>query len=138
MEKILLSLSCIFLTILVSGEGKLSARSQQSDTVNIKKVLKQIARDNTYQMDSNPEINQNQNFQRLLLSGTTFDFLKIAMENKSPVVRLYAFKAVAQRMDAIPEELITKFKKDSSLVKVKYLDSTGEAPVNQIANGFLN
>lgn len=137
MKQIFIFIICIITAGSVSFAGNTSALKNTDDSVKIRKILKQIAKENVFEEDGNTTEVQQQNFRLLKSSGSTFDFLKIAMNDKNPVVRLYAFKAASERMDELPVDLVLKFKKDSSIVKVRSHNKTTEVPVYIVANSFL-
>lgn len=111
--------------------------SQPRDSVKLNKLIKQIARENTYQLKSQGSNAQEQVYRRFAQSASTFEFLKIAMENKAPMVRLFAFKAIAERMDDLPDALVVKFKTDTTPIKMLEGNEVTEVPLYRIANGFL-
>lgn len=138
MKKVLAILLPLLLTGFLSTAGTSEIHHSSADTIKIKKVVKRIAKENFYDMTGRPGDVQQINFDLLTRAGSPFDFLKIAMEDKNPVVRLYAFKALARRMDNIPMEVINKFRSDTSQIKVFVNGETKDVPINQIANSFLN
>lgn len=132
-----LTLLSFFFTTSVCLAESTNATIQQKDTVNRSKLIRQISKENTYILRNEENTNQLKNYRRFSQSGTTYDFLKIAMENENPIIRIYAFRAVAERMDNLPSELVNKFKSDTTLVKANDGTRTKEITVSEIINGFL-
>lgn len=108
------------------------------DSITIKKLIADIASENTFEVASAYHPQSLQTKRALLLDKQgAFDLLKLCMENSNAVVRLYAFKALADKMDNMPKELVEKFQKDQTKVTIKTLKGNIERPVWQVANGFL-
>lgn len=111
---------------------------QTQDSITVKKLLSDIAKDNVFQPDAamNERTLQIKRGQ-LLTRQSPFDLLKICMENSNAVVRLYAFKALADKMDNLPSEVVSKFRKDTTLVTFQTIHGNKQIPVSEVANGFL-
>lgn len=103
----------------------------------MKKLINEIAKENVFILGNPKSTDQPGSYKKLIQSGSVYDFLRIAMDNKNPVVRLYAFRAVASRMDNLPAELVMKFKNDTTLITVRSGTEEKQVPVNQVANGYL-
>lgn len=129
----------ITIIICFCGLNQAEAGHLQSvrDTVKLSKLLRQIAKEKVFLIHDEQGSNQQTNFRRFSQSATPYEFMKIAMENKNPIVRLYAFRAVAERMDDLPVELVEKFKNDHTPVTVGEADIEREMPLSEVANGFL-
>lgn len=128
---------CGFLAMITTTYADVSQEANQADTVKLKKLLKEIASEDVYDMTAQNQSTQQQLYYRLLNAGSKFDFLKLAMEQKDPMIRIYAFKAIAETMDDLPAELVVKFKHDETPVKVLAGHIEKELPVSEIINGFL-
>lgn len=136
MKLILLTLFISFATL--SARANNHGTSHTQDSITVKKLLADIAKDNAFQSDvifneQTPQMKRGQ----ILGRQSPFDLLKICMENSNAVVRLYAFKALAEKMDNLPRELVSKFRNDSTLVTFQTIHGNTQIPVSQIANGFL-
>lgn len=107
------------------------------DSVKIKKLIKELAKDNVFIVADHSDDKSNGAYDKLVQYGSPYDFLKIAMDNRNPVVRLYAFRAIAARMDNLPAELVLKFKEDTTMITVLSDGQEKKLPVNQVANGYL-
>lgn len=111
-----------------------------SDTVHLKKLMKQMGDYNIFEIPGSlPHSTvQTERSEKMAKELSPYDLMKICMENSNPIVRLYAFMNLANRMDNIPIEIVQKFNNDSTLINFK--NPRGEikkVPLSQIANGFL-
>lgn len=107
------------------------------DTIKMKKLVKQIEKENLFVYDAPANTAPAVTFRKFADNAPTYDFLKMAMEGKSPIIRLYAFKAVAEKMDDLPAPLMMRFRNDTARVRVQYRDGIKEVPLNEIINSFL-
>lgn len=136
MKLILLTLFISFASI--SARAYNQGTSPAQDSITVKKLLADIAKENIFETDVSSYKKTLQTKRGLLLGRQgPFDLLKISMENSNAVVRLYAFKALADKMDNLPPELVSKFRNDSTLVTFQTIHGNKQLPVSQIANGFL-
>lgn len=101
------------------------------------KVLQQIEKEPVYIINGDESSAQEKNFRSFAQSASPYEFLKLAMEDKNPMIRIYAFRAAAERMDELPAELVVRFKNDNTLVRTKSLGIEKEIPLSEIINGFL-
>ncbi len=137
------NMKLILLTILVSvaflNAGASNYENNKiQDSITVKKLLSDIAKDNIFQTDvSSTQKTLQTRRGQLLSKQSPFDLLKICMENSNAVVRLYAFKALADKMDNLPPELVTKFRNDTTLVTFQTIHGNKQIPVSEVANGFL-
>lgn len=99
--------------------------------------MKQIEKENLFVYDAPANTAPAATFRKFADNAPTYDFLKMAMEDKSPIIRLYAFKAVAEKMDDLPAALMMRFRNDTARVRVQYRDGIKEVPLNEIINSFL-
>ncbi len=133
----------ILLTIFVSvaafnASAYHHGNNKTQDSITVKKLLSDMAKDNIFQSDVSSTYKTLQTKRGMLLGKQSpFDLLKISMENSNAVVRLYAFKALADKMDNLPPELVTKFRNDTTLVTFQTIHGNKQIPVSEIANGFL-
>lgn len=137
MKALLILAAGIFLACNVGKASALSAQDPTRDTVKMKKLIRQLEKEKVYAAGDQGPLQASADFRRFSEAGSAYDFLKMAMEHKNPLIRLYALRAVAEKMDDLPAELVLKFMKDTTAVAVQYRDGIREVPVSQIANGFL-
>lgn len=133
----------IILSILLSAISMpLHASSHTAhykDSITTKKLIADIAETNVYAPDALAKAGQLIQVKRgdLLKKESPYELLKICMENPNAVVRLYAFKALAEKMDNLPAEAVLKFRNDNTPVNIQSHKGEKQLPVWQIANGFL-
>lgn len=137
MKALLILAAGIFLACNVGKASALSPQEPARDTVKMKKLIRQLEKEKVYAAGDQGPLQASDDFRRFSEAGSAYDFLKMAMEHKNPLIRLYALRAVAEKMDDLPAELVLKFMKDTTAVAVQYRDGIREVPVSQIANGFL-
>lgn len=130
----------LFILIFFSMQS-VAAHGVAQDTTSLKRLLREIARENVYMASPLPgphdkTAHQYFRYERLK-SAAAFDLLQIAHTHSNAVVRLYAFRALTNKMDNIPAELAFQFKQDKTLVLYQRGKRTEKIPVNVIANGFL-
>jgi hypothetical protein len=108
----------------------------------LKKIVKEIAKANVY--DATPFMNiaktvsgQEALYKELLNTATPDELTELATKNKNAVVRLYAFRALMEKVKTAPAILFMQFKNDTTPVKVVNGKSTEMKPMNTISNGFL-
>lgn len=133
-------IAILFILVFLSAQGMAATESEQ-DTSSLKHLLRDIARENVYQASplagpSQKTAHQYFRYEKLK-SAAAFDLLQIAHSHSNAVVRLYAFRALTNKMDDIPGELALQFKQDNTLVLYQRGHRTEKLPVNVIANGFL-
>lgn len=140
--KILLTfLSLVFISITAHASG-FQKSDGKTDSNKINKILKEIAAFNVFEAsntvgDTGKPSPQWDRYKKLAAIATPFDLLQIANTNSNAVVRLYAFKALAERMDNLPAEIAEKFKNDDTIVLYQTGDIVQKFSVKYIANGFL-
>lgn len=128
--------SLIFILAHVIVQGQ--AREQNAhQSKQITRILQQIGKEPIYIIDNEEKSDQEKNYRLFARSSSPYEFLKLAMEDKNPMVRIYAFRAAAERMDELPAELVLKFKNDKTPVKVRVMNQEKELPLHEIINGFL-
>jgi hypothetical protein len=134
---LLLIIGTSFTFSLCVGGTSPNSQEDYQDSIKIKKIIRQLGKQDIYVADGIPNKSQEENFRKFSQAGSTYDFMKIAMQNKNPLIRLFAFKVVAEKMDNLPPELVEKFLEDSTLIKVQFRNGIKEVPTRLIANGFL-
>lgn len=128
-------LTCFSLQLIASN----GCTAQPSgDSITIRKLIADMAHENIFELDIVTDV-QSLQIKRgeMLNRQSPYDLLKICMENPNAVVRLYAFRALAAKMDNLPLEAVNKFKNDATPVTIKTANGKKQLPASQIANGFL-
>lgn len=119
-----------------------NSAAAKADSNPIKKVVREMARSNVYEiinMDASAQTNSAQSgrYQQLLKTATTQQLINLAKENKNAIVRLYAFRALVNNLKEVPVEIVEKFRNDATLIEVKHGDVIEKKPLHSIASGFL-
>ena len=141
MKILLIFLSLVFISITAPASGFQDC-DVKTDSNKINKILKEMAASNVFDASNSvsytgkpsPQLDR---YKRLVAITTPYDLLQIANTNSNAVVRLYAFKALAERMDNLPAEIAEKFKNDDTIVLYQTGDLIEKVTVKKIANGFL-
>ncbi|HRN73710.1 MAG TPA: hypothetical protein PLM81_11315 [Ginsengibacter sp.] len=112
------------------------SRPDQKDSIAIRKLWKQIAKENTFQIEG--VISQSDPRLATIKKLTTpYDLLKKVMDDPNAYVRLYAFVVLADQMDHLPMEIINKIKSDPTPITVITGDQKKIKAFSEVANGFL-
>lgn len=108
----------------------------------LKKIIKRIARANVY--DATPVAGnhkvvseQENNYQDLLNTATPEQLTELATDDKNAVVRLYAFRALMEKVKKAPANVYEQFMNDTTPIKVINGNSSEMKSLNSISNGFL-
>ncbi len=108
----------------------------------IKKMVKEIAKSNVYEYPVSAGFpgttsEQNIRYEELLKAADNNDLIKLATTHKNAVVRLYAYRAIVQKMKEIPKDILDQFNKDTSEVNTLRNGIADKTTVNKIAGSFL-
>ncbi len=108
----------------------------------VKKIAKEIAKANVYEYPVNAGVagtvsQQNIRYEELLKTATNDDLIRLATKHKNAVVRLYAYRAIVQRLKEIPKDILEQFNNDTSIVITLRGNVSGKTSVNKIAESFL-
>ena len=108
----------------------------------LKKIVKEIAKYNFYDAtrakDNNQVVSkQETNYQELLNTATPEQLTELATNSKNAVVRLYAFRALMEKVKSTSENVYNQFTNDKTLIKVINGENSEMKPLNTISNGFL-
>ena len=77
------------------------------------------------------------NYQDLLNTASPEQLIDLATNDKNAVVRLYAFRALMEKVKKAPDNLYTQFANDNTTIKVINGTTTSRKPISTISNGFL-
>ena len=125
--------------ILASQKSNLFTKTTASDPV--KKIVKTIAKSNVYDLSAinitHPNSPKNLRYEELLNIATAEKLTELATKNKNAVVRLYAYKALINKVKNIPKEIVDQFNNDATIINTINGDTAGKAPLNSIAKGLL-
>lgn len=104
----------------------------------IRKLKKANVFDATPLRVKNPGVSEQESLYKELLSiATPEELTELSVNNKNAVVRLYAFRALMEKMKDAPGNVIQQFMKDTTPIKVVDGNSSTIKPMNSISNGFL-
>jgi hypothetical protein len=73
----------------------------------------------------------------LLKAASTEELTNLATKHKNPVVRLYAFNALVQKLKDVPVAIVEQFRNDATIIVVSKNGASGKAPLNSVAEGLL-
>ena len=109
----------------------------------LKKIVKEIAKTNLYDAtrtteNKNAVSKQETNYQKLLNRATPEQLTELATNSKNAVVRLYAFRALMEKVKSASENVYNQFTNDNTLIKVINGNTAEMKPLNTISNGFLH
>lgn len=126
--------------IMASPKSIFFTKTTASDPV--KKIVKAIAKSNVYDLsatNNSAQSNSPQNlrYEKLLNTATTEKLTELATKNKNAVVRLYAYKALINKIKTIPKEMVDQFNNDTTVINTINGNTAGQAALNSIARGFL-
>lgn len=141
---LILIVSCCHIAIAspntVTGNKVFSAKPANKNP--LKEIVKKIAKANVYDVTpvaSNHKIvsEQENNYRDLLNTATPEQLTELATDNKNAVVRLYAFRALMEKVKTAPVNVYNQFKNDTTTIKVINGKTIERKPLNTISNGFL-
>jgi hypothetical protein len=126
--------------IMASPKSIFFTKTTASDPV--KKIVKAIAKSNVYDLSAtnnsaHSNSPQNLRYEKLLNTATTEKLTELATKNKNAVVRLYAYKALINKIKNIPKEMVDLFNNDTTVINTINGNTASQAPLNSIARGFL-
>jgi hypothetical protein len=126
--------------IMATPKSIFFTKTTASDPV--KKIVKAIAKSNVYDLSTtnniaSPNSPQNLRYEQLLNIATAEKLTELATKNKNAVVRLYAYKALINKVKSIPNEMVDQFNNDTTIINTINGSTVGQAPLNSIAKGFL-
>lgn len=108
----------------------------------LKKIVRKIAKANVF--DATPIANngkviseQEINYRDLLNTASPEQLIDLATNDKNAVVRLYAFRALMEKVKSAPDNLYQQFKNDNTGIKVINGKISERKPLSAISNGFL-
>jgi hypothetical protein len=128
---------CLASAFLVKKERLFSQRINETP---VKKIVKKIAKANIFvvtPLNSKNVSEQELNYRDLLKTASIEELTQLAAEDKSAVVRLYAFRALMESVKDVPQNIFTQFRNDSTAINVIDGTRAETKPLNSIANGFL-
>ena len=137
-------ISCFHYTI-ASPNGYRYQNFLLNKTTNanpLKKLIKQLAKANVFDATplrvSNKVISEQESLYKELISLATPDQLtELATHNKNAIVRLYAFRALMEKVKDAPGNVIQQFINDTTPIRIINGNSSEMKPMNTISNGFL-
>ena len=137
-------ISCFHFTI-ASPNGYKYQNISLNKTINanpLKKLIKQLAKDNVFDATpfrvNNKVVSEQESLYKELLSNATPDQLtELATNNKNAIVRLYAFRALMEKVKDAPGKVLQQFMNDTTPIRVINGSSSEMKPLNFISNGFL-
>lgn len=108
----------------------------------LKKIVKEIAKANLYDAtrttdNKNAFSKQETNYQELLKAATPEQLTELATSSINAIVRLYAFRALMEKVKRTSENVYNQFTNDKTLIKVINGNIAEMKPLNTISNGFL-
>ena len=108
----------------------------------LKKIVRKIAKANVF--DATPVANKGKviseqeiNYRDLLNTASPEQLIDLATNYKNAVVRLYAFRALMEKVKSAPNNLYQKFKNDNTSIKVINGKFSERKPLSAVSNGFL-
>ena len=137
-------ISCFHFSI-ASPNGSRFQNISLNKTTNanpLKKLIKQLAKANVFDATplrvSNKVVSEQESLYKELINLATPDQLtEMATSNKNGVVRLYAFRALMEKVKDAPGNVLQQFMNDTTLIRVINGSSSEMKPMNSISNGFL-
>jgi hypothetical protein len=126
--------------IMASPKSNIFTKTTASDPV--KKIVKAIAKSNVYDLSATnniapPNSPQNLRYEKLLNIASVEKLTELATKNKNAVVRLYAYKALINKIKDIPKGMVDQFNNDTTIINTINGNTAGQVPLNSIAKGFL-
>ncbi|MEO5649177.1 MAG: hypothetical protein ABIR03_04540 [Ginsengibacter sp.] len=142
MKKYLFPILFCFMGNCIMAAPKKISLTKPTSPDPVKKIVKAIAKANVYELRAvnniaKPATQQSLRFQDLLKVATVENLTKLATKNKNAVVRLYAYKALINKLKDIPIDVVHQFNNDTTLVHTLEGDTAGQVPLNSIAKGLL-
>lgn len=138
---ILLLLFC-FLNSFNLASLKKNETFKTADSDPVKKIVREIAKSNVYEISasvgySGTPSKQNIRYLELVKSASIDQLTQLATKNKNAVVRLYAFKALVNKLKDVPQQIIDQFRNDKTVIIVLKGDIPNKTQLNIIAEGCL-
>jgi hypothetical protein len=137
-----------FLFLLIFSFGNNFAKSstinysEKSSSDPIKKIVREMAKSNVYEISNaagyaGSRSQQSSRYDQLLKAASTEELTSLATKHKNPVVRLYAFNALVQKLKDVPVAIVEQFRNDATIIVVSKNGASGKAPLNSVAEGLL-
>lgn len=137
-----------FLFLLIFSFGNNFAKSstinypEKSSSDPIKKIVREMAKSNVYEISNaagyaGSHSQQSSRYAQLLKAASTEELTILARKHKNPVVRLYAFNALVQKLKDVPVAIVEQFRNDATIIVVSKNGVSGKAPLNSVAEGLL-
>lgn len=137
-------ISCFqYTTAFPDGYGVQNFSINKSTNGNpLKKIIRKLTKANVFDATplrvKNTEVSEQESLYKALRNIATPDQLtELAGNNKNAVVRLYAFRALMEKVKDAPANLLGQFMNDTTPIKVINGTSSEMKPMNSISNGFL-
>ncbi len=138
----------IFLLLFCFGIHFISASPKKNETFKtmdsdpVKKIVREIAKSNVYEMPATPGYSgtpsqQSIRYRELVKSASIDQLTELATKNKNAVVRLYAFNALVSKLKDVPQEIIDQFRNDKTIIIVLNGDVANKTPLNIVAERCL-
>ena len=108
----------------------------------LNKVVREIAKLNVFDYSANAATDkkaslQSSRYHELLKTAGTDDLVRLASKHKNAVVRLYAYRAIVEKLKEIPKNILDQFNNDSTMVNTTRDGVAGKATVKKIAGSLL-
>lgn len=108
----------------------------------VKKIIKKLAKANVYDATSfsanDRSISEQESLYKELLNTASAEQLtELATNNKNAVVRLYAFRALMEKVKTAPQNVFNQFMNDTTPIRIFNGKLSEMKPLNTISNGFL-
>ena len=141
---LLLIICCNHVTIASSNTvyGNNIFNHKTTNENPIKKIVRKIAKANVF--DITPIANKGKviseqeiNYRDLLNTASPEQLIDLATNDKNGVVRLYAFRALMEKVKSAPDNLYQQFKNDNTSIKVINGNISERKPLSALSNGFL-
>ncbi len=137
-------ISCFHFTI-ASPNGYRYQDFLHNNTTNsnpLKKIIKQLAKANVFdatplRVNSKVVSEQEAHYKELLSIASPDQLTELATNNKNPIVRLYAFRALMEKVKDAPGNVLQQFMNDTTPIRIINGNSSEMKPMNTISNGFL-
>ena len=141
MNKYIFLLAFCFMGNFLFAPAKAAIHSEAGSNP-IKKIVKEIAKSNVYEINSTTGYRetlsqQSTRYQQLLKIATAEQLTELAMKNKNAVVRLYAFQGLVNKLKEIPKEIVDQFRNDTSTIDVLKGNIAEKVSLNKVASGLL-
>jgi hypothetical protein len=142
MKKIVLLLLAFFTNSFIWAGSKPIDNFRRSDGDPIKKIVREIAKSNVYEISttvgySGTPSQQAIRYQQLLKSATIAQLTELATTHKNAIVRLYAFCALVNKSRDVPQTVINQFRNDKTIIAVLNGDIAENTPMNIMAERCL-